>query len=229
MGSAAVLSRSQIEIKLRMVSLHIRKLGTRDYVEIWDAMRGFTAQRDRHTTDECWLVEHPPVFTLGRRNAGEGLSTNSTIPVVHSDRGGLITYHGYGQIVLYWLCDLRRLRLSPRRLVTHLEYCVIKLLANFGQKAVARQDAPGVYVGNRKIASLGLRISRGYSYHGLALNVDGNLAPFSTIIPCGLSGIVMTSLRDLGIGLDLWQAGDLLVNFLVRDLYIGNSLSDIQT
>jgi lipoyl(octanoyl) transferase len=183
------------------VQLHQR--GREDYLVTWQAMRAFTDQRDAGTADEIWLVEHPPVFTLGQAGKPEHLLAPGDIPVVQSDRGGQVTYHGPGQLVAYLLLDLRRLGIGPRLLVERTEQAIVTTLAEVGIRAYPRSDAHGVYVddgngnGNgRKIASLGLRIRRGCSYHGLALNIDMDLAPFRRINPCGHAGLAMTQVRD---------------------------------
>jgi len=162
-------------------------------------MQRFTEERGADTPDELWLVEHPPVFTVGLNGKPEHLLAPGDIDVVKVDRGGQVTYHGPGQIVLYLLIDLRRRGLGVRALVSLMEQAVIELLAGYGIQSVARQDAPGVYVDGAKIASLGLRVRRGCSYHGLALNVDLDLAPFQRINPCGYPGLAVTRLRDLGV------------------------------
>lgn len=162
------------------------------------AMQDFTAARRADTPDEIWLLEHPPVFTLGLNAASEHLLAPGAIPVVQTDRGGQVTYHGPGQLVAYTLIDIRRARLNVRQLVSALEQSVVGLLADYGIEAAARPDAPGVYVAGAKIASLGLRIRKGSSYHGLALNVAMNLEPFSRINPCGFAALPVTQLADLG-------------------------------
>lgn len=177
----------------------IRHLGMVPYVPTWEAMRDFTEHRDGAAADQIWLLQHPPVFTLGLNGKSEHLLAPGDIPVVPVDRGGQVTYHGPGQLVLYPLLDLRRRNLGVRRLVTILEQTVIALLRDYGIEAVARPDAPGVYVDGRKIASLGLRVRRGCSYHGLSLNVAMNLEPFQRINPCGYAGLEVTQLRDLGV------------------------------
>ena len=179
--------------------LIVREWGRRDYIPMWRAMQAFTDERDADTRDELWLVEHPPVFTVGLNGKPEHLLYPGDIPVVHVDRGGQVTYHGPGQVVAYALLDLRRLGLGPRQLVMALEQGVIGLMAEYGIEAAGRRDAPGVYVDGAKVASLGLRIRRGRSYHGLSLNIDMDLAPFARINPCGYPGLSVTSLRDLGI------------------------------
>jgi lipoyl(octanoyl) transferase len=173
-------------------------------------MRDFTERRDGSTPDEIWFVEHPPVFTLGLNAGREHLLAPGEIPVVQTDRGGQVTYHGPGQLLAYTLVDLRRARLNVRQLVSALERAVIDLLANDGIGATARRDAPGVYVAGAKLASLGLRIRRGASYHGLALNVAMDLEPFSRINPCGFESLPVTQLADLGGPDDIKKAAEAL-------------------
>ncbi|MCE9683187.1 lipoyl(octanoyl) transferase LipB [Halomonas alkalisoli] len=182
-----------------MGELELHRLGRRAYEPVWQAMRTLTDSRDEHTPDQLWLVEHDPVFTQGQAGKPEHLLMPGDIPVVQTDRGGQVTYHGPGQVVLYPLLDVRRARLGVRDLVSALENAVIAVLAEFEVEARARPDAPGVYVGQAKIASLGLRIRRGASFHGVALNVDGDLSPFDRINPCGYAGMAMTRLADLVI------------------------------
>ncbi|WP_163576019.1 lipoyl(octanoyl) transferase LipB [Halomonas faecis] len=177
--------------------IELHRLGRRAYEPVWQAMRELTDTRVADTPDQFWLVEHDPVFTQGRAGKPEHVLMPGDIPVVQTDRGGQVTYHGPGQVVLYPLLDVRRARLGVRDLVSAIENAVIALLAERGVTARARPDAPGVYVGQAKIASLGLRIRRGASFHGVALNVDGDLAPFSRINPCGHAGMSMTRLADL--------------------------------
>ena len=165
--------------------------------DVWADMQSFTAARDEHTRDEIWFVEHPPVFTLGMRADRAHLLAPGDIPVVQIDRGGQVTYHGPGQLVAYVLLDLRRLSLGPRALVQTLESAIIDTVAGYGVSAVARRDAPGVYVDGRKLAAIGLRVKRYCSYHGLALNVAMDLAPFAGINPCGYQGLEVTDLRTL--------------------------------
>jgi len=183
--------------------LRVRELGRRDYEPLWRQMQSFSDQRHAGTADELWLVEHAPVFTLGLNGKPEHLLHPRGIPVVHTDRGGQVTYHGPGQAVVYTLLDLRRLGLGPRQLVTALEGAVIALLAGCGVRAQARPEAPGVYVDGAKIAALGLRVRRGCCYHGLSLNVDMDLEPFSRINPCGYPGMKVTQVRDLAIADEL--------------------------
>ncbi len=176
--------------------LGFRELGLTDYEPTWQAMKRFTDGRDRETADEVWLVQHPPVFTQGQSGKPEHLLLPGDIPVVQVDRGGQVTYHGPGQLVAYLLLDVRRLGFGVRELVTRIEHSLIDLLAIYGVEAAAKPDAPGVYVDGAKIASLGLRIRNGCSFHGLALNVDMDLDPFKRINPCGYAGLAMTQLRE---------------------------------
>lgn len=182
-------------------SIELHLLGVRPYLPVWEAMRSLTDTRDAGTPDQFWLVEHEPVFTQGRAGKPEHLLMPGDIPVVHTDRGGQVTYHGPGQVVLYPLLDVRRAEVGVRDLVSALENAVIDVLKNYGVSARARPDAPGVYVttamGEAKIASLGLRIRRGGSFHGVALNVDADLSPFERINPCGYAGMQMANLADL--------------------------------
>ncbi len=177
----------------------IHRLGLRPYTPTWQAMRGFTDARTEDTPDALWLLQHPPVYTMGQAGRAEHILDAGETPVVQSDRGGQVTWHGPGQIVAYVLVDLHRRGIGVRRLVTALEESVIRLLADHGISALARPEAPGVYVEGRKVAALGLRVRRGCSYHGLALNVENNLEPFTRINPCGYAGLEATRLRDLGV------------------------------
>ncbi|HHJ4328259.1 TPA: lipoyl(octanoyl) transferase LipB [Klebsiella pneumoniae] len=176
--------------------LRVRRLGLVDYLPTLQAMRELTATRGPHAADEIWLLQHPPVFTQGQAGKAEHLLLPGDIPVVQVERGGQVTYHGPGQLVAYLMIDLRRQGLGVRELVSAMENSLIDLLAGYGLEAAARADAPGVYLGNDKIASLGLRVRRGCSFHGLALNVDMDLQPFQRINPCGYAGLKMTQLRD---------------------------------
>lgn len=184
-----------------MPQLIIRQLGVQDYQEIWHKMQDFTDSRDEQTADEIWLVQHPSVFTQGSAGKSEHLLNPTNIPVVQSDRGGQITYHGLGQQIMYVLIDIKRHKakgndLSVRDLVTALEQCVVKTLADYGINAYPKPDAPGVYVDGKKICSLGLRIRKGCSFHGLALNIQMDLTPFRNINPCGYAGLEMCQLAD---------------------------------
>ena len=178
--------------------LVVKRLGRQDYLPIWQAMHDFTDHRNETTLDEVWLVEHNPVFTQGQAGKAEHLLNTGDIPVVQSDRGGQVTYHGPGQLVAYFLINLRRKKLGVRELVTHIENTVINTLSVFDIESAARPDAPGVYVGNKKICSLGLRIRKGCSFHGLALNVNMDLSPFLRINPCGYQGMEMVQISQLG-------------------------------
>ncbi len=183
-------------LPLPMPPLRIRRLGLAGYEPVWREMRAFCDRRDAATADELWLLEHPPVYTLGLKAHGQPGGLNG-IPVIATDRGGDITYHGPGQLVAYALVDLARRRLGVKGLVQALEQAAIDLLADFGIEAARRPGAPGVYVAGRKIAQLGLRIRRGASYHGLSLNVAMDLAPFRAIRPCGYQGLEVTQLSEL--------------------------------
>lgn len=200
--------------------VRVQPLGVRDYVEVVDAMRRFTADRDADTADEIWLVEHPPVFTLGLNASRAHLLDTGDIPVVETDRGGQVTYHGPGQLVLYPLLQLSRYGLGVRALVTLLEECVVQVLGRLAIAAAADPHAPGVYVQGRKIASVGLRIRRGCSYHGVALNVNGDLSPFHRINPCGYQDLQVTRMIDEGAPADITvaAAGELLAAGLGRRL-----------
>lgn len=182
---------------IQPATLAFKDLGLADYRETWAAMQAFTVNRDSGQADECWLLQHPPVFTLGQAGKSEHILDAHGIPVVKTDRGGQVTYHGPGQLVAYLLLDIRRRRMGIRDLVDLIERSLVELLAEFGIEAAARRDAPGVYVGPDKIAALGLRIKNGRCYHGLSLNVDMDLAPFSYINPCGYPGLGVTQVRDL--------------------------------
>lgn len=195
---------------------HLRQLGRVDYQTTWRAMQDFTAARDADTADEIWLLEHPPVFTLGLNGKPEHLLNPDSIPVIKIDRGGQVTYHGPGQLVVYVLLDIARRSLGVQQLVQRMEQAVIDLLAEQQVDAVSRRDAPGVYVGERKIAALGLRVKHGRTYHGLALNVDMDLEPFNRINPCGYPGMQVTQLRDLGISLDMDAVSERLLSHLTR-------------
>lgn len=181
-------------------------------------MQTFTDGRGERTPDEFWLVEHPPVFTLGLNGRREHVLDPGGIPVIAADRGGQVTYHGPGQAVLYVLMDLRRRRLGVRALVTHLEQATISLLADHGIRGESRPDAPGVYVEGAKVAALGLRVRRGASYHGIALNVDPDLSAFDRINPCGFEGLQVTSLQRLGVEMDVETAGRALADKLLVKL-----------
>jgi lipoyl(octanoyl) transferase len=198
------------------VTTEVKRVGRIDYAACLQAMREFTARRGEHTPDELWLVEHPPVYTLGvGADPRHGPRAANGITVVRSDRGGEITYHGPGQVVLYALVDLARRGIRVRRMVWILEQSVITLL---GARAERRSGAPGVYVNGAKIAALGLRVARGRAYHGLALNVDMDLSPFASIDPCGYPGLAVTQTRELGIDASPAEIGERLARLLVEGL-----------
>jgi lipoyl(octanoyl) transferase len=198
----------------------VRHLGLQPYEVTWQAMREFTDGRASGTASEIWLLEHPPVYTQGQAGKAEHILDPGDIPLVQTDRGGQVTYHGPGQLIAYLLLDLKAVDRGIRGLVTDMEQSVIGLLAQHHIRACARTDAPGVYVDEKKIAALGLRVRRGYTYHGLALNLDMDLEPFSRINPCGHPGQEVTRLKDLGVNLDLVQAGQELVAQLCEHLHL---------
>jgi lipoyl(octanoyl) transferase len=197
-------------------TLLVRQLGQRDWQPVSDAMHQFTDHRDNNTADEIWLVEHHPVFTQGQAGKAEHLLMPGDIPVAQSDRGGQVTYHGLGQQVMYVLIDVKRRKMGVRELVTALEETVIATLADYDVSARARADAPGVYVGDDKICSLGLRIRKGCSFHGLALNVAMDLAPFLRINPCGYAGMQMTQLSQFQQGVTPADVQPRLVQHFAR-------------
>ena len=198
--------------------LLIRNLGQRDYTPVWREMQAFTAARTQDTPDELWIVEHPPVYTLGLNGKAEHLLNPGNIPVVKVDRGGQVTYHGPGQLVIYTLLDIQRRHLGVKELVRHIEQAIVGLLADYGVQAEGREEAPGVYVAGAKIAALGLRVKKGRSYHGLALNISMDLRPFSHINPCGHVGMIVTQTADLGIEATLPQLRDRLIEHLATIL-----------
>jgi lipoyl(octanoyl) transferase len=201
------------------VAVRVRHHGVVDYAEAVSAMRAFNAARDAHTTDEIWLLQHPPVYTRGLSCKQSVLVADNAVPVVDTDRGGQMTYHGPGQLVAYVLMDLRRRHWGIRQLVDALEQSVIDLLATQNISAQRREGAPGVYVNDAKIAALGLRVRQGTSYHGLSLNVDMDLAPFSHIDPCGYAGLRTTRLRDLGVDWGVAQTAERLLPILEQNLH----------
>lgn len=199
-------------------TLHIRELGLTDYETTWHAMQAFTAGRNENTVDEFWLTEHHAVYTLGLNRKQVRLPSRDDIPLVLVDRGGKITYHGPGQAVIYLLIDLKRKGLTIRQLVTAMENGIISLLNKNGITAKAKPDAPGVYVNGGKIASLGLRLKNNCCYHGLALNIDMDLAPFDAIDPCGYQGLQVTQACDLGITANVDALGNALLEKLKTEL-----------
>lgn len=202
-------------------ALLVRHLGRTDYTQTWQAMQQFNAERTPSTADEVWVTEHFPVYTLGLNRQGVRLPEASDIPLVMTDRGGKITYHGPGQLIIYPLLDLKRHGLSVRKLVSVLENSVIAWLAEYGVQAQAKSNAPGVYVQEAKLAALGLRIKNNGSYHGLSVNVSMDLSPFSAIDPCGYAGLAVTQTQDLGLPLTLSQAAEQLTAKLVKQLEHG--------
>ena len=192
----------------------VKKLGLQDYQSVWAAMQAFTNERDETTRDEIWLVEHPPVFTQGQAGKPEHLLNPGEIPVVQTDRGGQVTYHGPGQLVVYLMLNLRRHKLGVRQLVTLIEQSIIDLLNDYNIEASARADAPGVYVAEKKIAALGLRVRHGCSFHGLSLNIDMDLEPFSRINPCGYADLEVTQMRDLTNKLSTARVADTLLDHI---------------
>lgn len=196
----------------------VKWLGTVDYHTTWTAMQAFTNERTENSNDEIWLLEHQPVYTQGQNGQPEHLLNPGSIPVVQTDRGGQVTYHGPGQLMVYVLIDLKRKKLNVRELVTLLEQSLIDLLAEYHIQAEAKRDAPGVYVGGAKIGSIGLRIRRGCSYHGIAFNVAMDLEPFTRINPCGFSALQMTQFSSLGGLENTLETGRKLVNYLMKNL-----------
>jgi lipoyl(octanoyl) transferase len=201
-----------------MTNITVRRLGLQDYEPVWQQMQQFTAERTADTPDEIWLVEHPPVYTLGLNGKREHILDPQDIPVVQSDRGGQVTYHGPGQLVAYLLLDLKRRNLGIKQLVNHMEQAIIDLLAESGIQAKRRQNAPGVYVNDAKIAALGLRVRRGCCYHGLSLNIDMDLEPFSRINPCGFANLPTTQLSDLLPGATVSQTSTALLTQLQKQI-----------
>ena len=197
-----------------MSAIISRDLGRRPLRAVWEQMQRFTDERGSDTPDEVWFVEHDPVFTLGLNADDDHVLDPGEIEVVNIDRGGQVTYHGPGQLVAYVLFDLRRIHLSIRPLVELLENAVIETVAQYGVDAASRRDAPGVYVDGAKLAAIGLRVRRGCSYHGLALNIDMDLSPFSRINPCGMQGLTVTQLRELNVGHSVRQVRDDLLRQL---------------
>jgi len=196
------------------VNIGVRQLGLRDYTDTWAEMQAYTAARDGDSIDQIWLLQHPPVYTLGLAGRREHLLDPGDIAVVNSDRGGQVTYHGPGQLIVYMLLDMRRRGLGIRALVLLLEQALIDMLADLCIPAGRRPGAPGVYVGEAKIAALGLRVRRGCSYHGLALNVEMDLEPFSRIDPCGYPGLAVTQIYDCGCDEGLDAVGRRLLRHL---------------
>lgn len=215
----ATAQESDLSKSIEITAPKFRSLPLSPYNEIHQQMRAFTDSREDATCDEIWFVQHQPVFTLGRNESRENILTASDIPVVQSDRGGDVTYHGPGQLIIYCLFDLQRLQLGVKALVSGLEELFIQYLAGFDVIGQRIESAPGVYVDNKKIASLGLRVRKGCSFHGMAINVDMDLTPFSYIHPCGLEGMRTTQLIDLGIQRDCDQVASDLSELIVQQFY----------
>jgi len=197
-------------------SLIIRQLNTADYKTVWQAMKAFTDDRNEQTCDELWFVEHPPVFTQGQAGKEEHLLMTGDIPVVQVDRGGQVTYHGPGQQVVYFMINLKRRKMGVRELVTLIENAIVEALAEYDIKAYPKADAPGVYVNEKKVASLGLRVRKGCSFHGLALNVNMDLEPFLRINPCGYAGLEMIQTSDIDGPEHVSQAAESLERQLIK-------------
>lgn len=206
------------------MKVNIRFLGLQDYQTVWRNMQTFTNERDENTRDEIWFVQHPSVFTQGQNGKAEHLLNPGNIPVIQVDRGGQITYHGPGQLVVYPLIDLKRKKFNVRQIVTHLENAIIDLLSEYQIKSAAKCDAPGVYVNEKKIASIGLRIRRGCSFHGLALNVAMDLSPFLGINPCGFNGLEMTQIAHFVTDIDFKTVENKLLASLMKNLEYTDAL-----
>jgi len=196
-------------------NIKIKQLGLQDYLPVWQAMQNFTQQRGENTQDELWIVEHTPVFTLGRNGQRKHILDPGNIPIIPIDRGGQVTYHGPGQLVIYLLIDLKRRKMGVRQLVTHIENAIINFLASYHIKANNDPKAPGVYVNDQKIAALGLRISKGCTTHGLSINVNMDLEVFKRINPCGYKGLKITQCKDIGIDKSMPQIANQLVRHLL--------------
>ncbi len=199
-------------------------LGLQDYHTVWLAMQQFTQQRDEQTIDEIWLLEHDSIFTQGQNGKPEHILNAGNIPILKVDRGGQVTYHGPGQLVVYTLIDIKRKKINVREIVTHLEQSVIKLLAHYDIHASAKCKAPGVYIENKKICSVGLRIRKGCAFHGLALNINMDLEPFSRINPCGFSGLEMTQLSAFQPEIEMCTTKAKLVEYLIGNLGYNKTL-----
>lgn len=198
--------------------LIVKQLGIQEYHSVWQAMQNFTNQRTENTLDEIWLVEHNPVFTQGQAGKAEHILSVEKIPIIQTDRGGQITYHGPGQLVVYFLIDLRRKKIGVRQLVTAIENSIVELLSEYGIQSSPKKNAPGVYVDEAKICSLGLRIRKGASYHGLALNIAMDLEPFKQINPCGYKGMQVTQISKLGGPSDLEQVAKDYISAIIKHL-----------
>lgn len=200
--------------------------GLQDYTYVWQKMKNFTVNRNADTNDEIWLLQHPAVFTQGQAGKPEHVLAPGTIPIIQTDRGGQVTYHGPGQLMVYLLLDLQRLNIGIRKLVTLTENAVIQLLSDYNIVATTKCAAPGVYVNDAKICSLGLRVSKGCCYHGLAFNIDMDLEPFSRINPCGFQGLRMTQLSDLLQPINWQEIETKLLDHLTHNLGAAGKLSE---
>ncbi|HIC39927.1 MAG TPA: lipoyl(octanoyl) transferase LipB [Piscirickettsiaceae bacterium] len=196
--------------------MKIVNLGLQAYSQTWAAMKDFTNARDSHTEDELWIVEHPSVFTQGISSKAEHLLTTSEIPVVDTDRGGQITFHGPGQLIIYCLIDLKRLGIGVKKMVSLIESSIMELLQEYNIESHLKEGAPGVYVDGAKIAALGLKVKKGSTYHGLSLNVDMALSPFEQINPCGYQGLKVTQLSDLKDNINIESVADKLIKILIK-------------
>lgn len=203
---------------LKKQAITVKHLHRSDYESVWHAMQAFTQNRDETTIDELWVVEHDPVFTLGRNGKQTHILQSTDIPVLHVDRGGQVTYHGPGQLVIYFLLDLHRRKLGVRRLVTAIEDSIVKLLSQYGVQANSDPKAPGVYVDGKKIAALGLRVSKGCTTHGLSLNIDMDLSPYQLINPCGYEGLEVTQTKDLAITDSMDILAEKLLDQIINEL-----------
>lgn len=204
--------------------LLVKQLGRQEYLTVWQAMQRFTDERKENTVDEVWLVEHDPVFTQGQAGKAEHILSVEKIPIIQTDRGGQVTYHGPGQLVVYFLIDLRRKKIGVRQLVTAIENSIVELLNRYNIKSAPKKNAPGVYVDESKICSLGLRIRKGASFHGLALNIAMDLEPFKQINPCGFAGMEVTQVSDLGGPSDLQQVAKDYINAIIKHLGYDESI-----
>ncbi len=200
------------------MAVHIKRLGLQDYQKVWQQMQDFNQHRDAETADEIWLVEHPPVYTLGLNGKREHLLSLSDIPVVETDRGGQVTYHGPGQLVVYLLLDLQRIDIGVRKVVTLLEQAMITTLSQYGIPAQAKAEAPGVYVADKKIGSVGLRVKRGCCYHGLSFNNHMDLTPFKDINTCGYPALEVTQLADLNINITTAELAVPVVHHILQTI-----------
>lgn len=214
----AMQNHLQSETRPNIVPI-IQSYGLCDYVRMHENMKAFMAKRDAVTRDELWFLQHQPVFTLGRNESRKNILIDSDIPVIQSDRGGDVTYHGPGQLIIYCLLDLKRLQLGIKDLVAGLEEIVIQYLDQFGVSAHRLQNAPGVYVENKKLASLGMRVRNGYTFHGMAINVDMDLQPFANIHPCGLQNMQVTQLCELGIQTSCEKMVPVMHKLILKQFY----------